>query len=83
MRLDVVAGRFQQFAILHAAGTDGFASAAAQTEIKMLYNGSIEGELRFFQRPHQINATARRIIFVPRLKVSWTGGQTEPAMNAG
>src|ERR1043166_5988653 len=73
----------QQRAVLHAARTRHFTRAAAQTKIDMPNRIVTECRASVLERTHEIDASARRIVFVPGFQVSRARGKTEAAMHAG
>ena len=81
--LDEVACLLQQRAILDSGRARHFACAAAQAEIDMLNAGVVNGQAAVLQGAHNIDAPARRFVFVPGLQVSGAGAQAKAAMNAG
>ena len=82
MFLDVVAGGFEQFAILDAARADGLAGAAAEAQIDVADGGVAEGETSILHGAHEMDATARRIVFVASFEIGRAGGKAEATVDA-
>ena len=68
MALDVVARVFQQITILHAARANRLARPAAQAQIDVPHRRVTQRQPPVLHRPHQVNAPARRIVLVARLR---------------
>ena len=83
MLFDVVTGVFEQFAVFHAAGTGDFARPAAEAEIYMAHRGVTQRQASVLHGAHEVNAPARRVVFVARFQISRARGQAKPAMHAG
>jgi hypothetical protein len=56
MFLNVVTRVFQQIAVLHAAGTNRFARAAAEAEINMAHRRVAQRQPPILHGAHQVNA---------------------------
>ncbi len=54
MLFDVVAGVFEQVAVLHAAGADGFAGAAAEAKVNMADGGVAQRQPTVLHGAHQV-----------------------------
>ena len=83
MFFEMIARVFEQIAILHAAGTNRFARAAAETQIDMPHCRIAEGHPAFLHGAHDVNPPARRVIFIPRFQIGRTRPKTQATMNAG
>ena len=82
MFLDVVAGAFEQRAVLHAAGTDGFAGAAAEAQIEVMHGRIAERQASILHGAHEVDAAAGRIVFVAGFEIGRAGRQAQPAVDA-
>src|SRR5438270_2856384 len=82
MSSTMVARVLEQFAVRHAAGANRFAGAATKTEINMPHSGVAQRQPTVLNRAHEVNAAARRIVFVAGLQISRAGRQTQSAMDA-
>src|SRR5205823_11915539 len=60
-----------------------FAGAATKTEINMPHSGVAQRQPTVLNRAHEVNASARRIVFVAGLQISRAGRQIQSAMDAG
>ena len=78
-----IARLLQERAILHPGWARHFARAATQAQIDMLDAGIFDRQAAVLQRTHDINAPARRFVFVPGLQVGGAGAQAKAAVNAG
>jgi hypothetical protein len=70
MGLKVIASMLEQIAILHAAGTDGFAGSTAKTQVDMPNGGVAQWQPAMLNCAHQVNPSAWRVILVAGFKVS-------------
>ena len=61
-----------RMAIFNAARAGGFTGATAETEIDMANRDIVDWQASILYSAHQIDATAGRIVFIARLKISRT-----------
>src|SRR3954471_21229787 len=73
--------RLDQLAVLHAGGTGRFAGPAIETELQMAASLMVNRQPAIGDRPHQVDAAPRPIVFVAGFDVRWTGSRAESAMN--
>ena len=73
---------FDQLAILHARGASGFAGAAIEAKFQMSPHRWFEFEASFGYCPHEMDTTARSVIFIPRFQIGGAARGTKPAMDA-
>ena len=79
----IFARGFEQEAVIHARRTSRFAGAATQTQINVLLIRRRTGfEAAFGDGAHQVNASARAVVFVAQLLIGRTRRQTQAAMYA-
>ena len=67
---------------LDAARADGLAGAAAEAQIDVADGGVAEREASILHGAHEMDATARRIVFVAGFEIGRAGGKAEAAVNA-
>ena len=77
------AAGLQQLPILNSSRTNRLACAATQAAIDVGSEGSrIAGEFSFLNRAHEVDASARAVVFIAGKRVSRTSFETEAAMHA-
>src|SRR5204863_8381473 len=80
--LDMIACVFEEIAVCHATGADGFTGAAAETTVNVGDGRTAERQPAILHGAHEIDAPARRIVFVAGLEVRRARGETQAAMDA-
>ena len=82
-RSDSSASRFEAVAVLHARGAHRLAGAAAEAAIEMIDECRIgHGEIAALERPHQLDAAARRVGLIASSEKCRTGLKAEPTVHA-
>ena len=69
-------------AVLNSRGTCRFARAAIKAELEMPPHTGSNLQATVGNRAHQVNSSARAVIFVARLNVGRTARRAEPAVDA-
>lgn len=81
--VDGFARVFKQVAVIDSRRTGRFAGSAAETKINVTGERlRLNVQLAFGDGAHQINASARAVVFVADLLIGRASGQTQAAMNA-
>ena len=83
MLLDEIARLLEEISVLNAGRARDLAGAAAEAKIYVADTRTIEGESSRLQCAHDINAAARRFVFVSGLEVGGAGAKAQTAVNAG
>lgn len=81
--VEVIAGGFEEVSVGDAAGAGGFAGAAAEAKVEVPDGGAVWGKAPRGEGTHQVDASARGIVFVAGFEIGGAGGEAEAAMDAG
>src|SRR2546423_3626581 len=74
----------EQMSVLNSRRTCRFTGATTETAIDVgLKRRRIRLQPPFLHRAHQVDATARTVIFIRGRHVGWTRFETQPAVNTG
>ena len=72
---------FDQPAVLHARGTRRFAGSAVEAQFQVMLDGIGQLDATIHHAAHQIDASARTVVFVAGLEVRRARRRTQPAMH--
>src|SRR5262245_9809181 len=73
---------FDELAVLHAGGTGGFTGPAIQAQIEVTAHLTIELKPAIGHGAHQVNSSARTVVFIAQLHIGGTSRGAQPTMNA-
>src|ERR1044072_1002455 len=81
---DLETSCLQKLSVLNAGRASRFARATPETAVYVSLKRSRSArETTFFDRAHEVDASARPIVFVGGSDICGTRFETQPAMNAG
>ena len=79
----MIARVLKEIAVFRAAGAGGFTGATAETTVDMAYWAIVDRQASILYGAHQVDASAGRIVFIARLKISRARRETQSAVDTG